>query len=369
MKRYSSACVSARRDFDIAGELSMPAAVFLRFLQQAQRFQNWGVKSYGLFTAEPATPATPFRATDVVFLDGRRNRRNDPANRAEFEAQGTYFRRHHDAGFVADSTDLLTAYRQIEAAGREIVGIFHSHRRQSANFSWIDFRLHNPAFAWHLILSYGDSPAPRVQPFRVDKNGTETGISRDDDREGSELAYPGPEVTPLNLMVDGTPARLPDPSLARHRPVVVTSSARHKRVSPRPSHSERGPCGGSGHNPKGDPASQMIVSCWSASRPTSDACGRRARAPRASSAGDMNVGNLLERIAWMGWRRSSRWLIWLACRFAIARPGQPALWRRAGRPSQRLDSSLGRHDALRQARKTACGPGVKNEDLRQLCAQ
>jgi proteasome lid subunit RPN8/RPN11 len=208
MKGYSSACVSARREAGIGGELSMPAAVFLRFLQEAERFQNGGVKSYGLFTAEPDLSGTPFRATDVVFLDGRRNRRNDPVNRAEFEAQGTYFRRHLDAGFVADSTDLLTAYRQIEAAGREIVGIFHSHRRQPANFSWIDFRLHNPAFAWHLILSYGTGPVPRVQPFRVDKDGTEAGIRRDDDREGSELAYPGPEVSPLQLVVDGTPAQV-----------------------------------------------------------------------------------------------------------------------------------------------------------------
>ena len=144
----------------------------------------------------------------VVFLDSRRNRRNDQGNRAAFEAQGDYFRRHDDAGFVADPTNLLAAYRRIEDSGREIVAVFHSHRRQPANFSWIDFRLHNPAFAWHLIISFHAGPTPQLQPFRVSKDDLEVGISPADDREGSELAYPGPEVVPLGLRIDGAPAEV-----------------------------------------------------------------------------------------------------------------------------------------------------------------
>jgi proteasome lid subunit RPN8/RPN11 len=129
-----------------------------------------------------------------------------PGNRAAFEAQGDYFRRHDDAGFVADPADVLAAYRRIESSGREIVAMFHSHRRQPPNFSWIDYRLHNPAFAWHLIVSFHRGPVPELQAFRVDKDGGDIGISAEDDRHGSELAYPGPEVVALNLIVDGTAA-------------------------------------------------------------------------------------------------------------------------------------------------------------------
>jgi proteasome lid subunit RPN8/RPN11 len=184
----------------------MPADVCLRFLRETRRVHEAGLKSYGLLVAEPDAPGAPFRATDVVFLDSQRNRRNESGHRAAFEAQGDYFRRHNDAGFVADPTDLLRIYRQIEDSGREIVAMFHSHRRQPPNFSWIDFRLHNPAFAWHLIVSFDRGPVPRLQPFRVSKDGIEMGISAQDDREGSELAYPGPEVAPLRLLVDGAGA-------------------------------------------------------------------------------------------------------------------------------------------------------------------
>jgi proteasome lid subunit RPN8/RPN11 len=206
MDSYLSACISAQGDPSTTETASMPAEVCLRFLREATRIHDAGLKSYGLLVAEPDIPGGPFRATDVVFLNVHRNRRNEPGNRAAFEAQGEYFRRHHDAGFVADPTDLLRAHRRIEASGREIVAMFHSHRRQPPNFSWIDFRLHNPAFSWHLIVSFHRGPLPQLQPFRVDKDSGELGISAYDDRQGSELAYPGPEVVPLSLLVDGAPA-------------------------------------------------------------------------------------------------------------------------------------------------------------------
>ncbi len=208
MDSSASACVSSRRSYAIAETATMPAEVCLRFLRQAKQVHDAGLKSYGLLVAEPDALGGPFRATDVVFLDSRGNRRNQSGNREAFEAQGRYFRRHDDAGFVADPTELLAVHRRIEESGREIVAMFHSHRRQPPNFSWIDFRLHNPAFPWHLIISFHRGPFPRLQPFRVDKEGIEQGISADDNREGSELAYPGPEVVPLSLLVDGTPANV-----------------------------------------------------------------------------------------------------------------------------------------------------------------
>jgi len=199
------AVVSPRRGDGVHDGVDMPAALCLRLLRQAGEIHRAGLKSYGLLIAEPGTPGYPFTATDVVFLDSRKNRRNDPGYRAAFRAQGDYFRRFDDAGFVADPAELLAVYRAIEDCGAQIVAPFHSHRRQPANFSLIDYRLHNPAFAWHLIISLRDPRRPVLQPFRVHKDLTDVGISDRDACQGSELAYPGPEVAPLSLVAHGAP--------------------------------------------------------------------------------------------------------------------------------------------------------------------
>jgi proteasome lid subunit RPN8/RPN11 len=196
---------------DDAGALVLPAEVCLALLSQADNVQRAGLKSFGLFVAEPTH--SPYEPTGVVFLDPRGNRRNDPRHRAAFHAQGEYFRRYDDAGFVADPADLLRACRQIDDAGLEIVGMFHSHRRQPPNFSTIDFRLHNSSFPWHLILSYQQGSRPQVRPFGVCKAVADMGISEHDNRRGSELPYPGPEVRPLRLAVRGQ-ASLVDACLA-----------------------------------------------------------------------------------------------------------------------------------------------------------
>jgi proteasome lid subunit RPN8/RPN11 len=161
-----------------------------------------GLKSFGLLIADPRDPDFPFTATDVVFFDPTRNRRNDPALRPAFEAQGEYFRAYDDAGFVADPTELLDVHRRLDESGLEAVALFHVHRRQPANFSLIDFRLHNPAYAWHLIISLRDASHPDLQPFAVRKDlAAELGISPRDRNEGSEQPYPGPEVAPLRLVI------------------------------------------------------------------------------------------------------------------------------------------------------------------------
>src|SRR5215467_3056727 len=199
------AVVSPRARQDVHQAVAMPAALCLRLLRQAAQIHRAGLKSYGLLIAEPGAPGYPFTATGVFFFDPRKNRRNDPGHRAAFRAQGEYFRQFDDAGFVADSAELLAACRAIEDSGREIVAPFHSHRRQPANFSLIDYRLHNPAFAWHLIISLRDPRHPVLQPFRVHTELTDLGISDQDACQGSELAYPGPEVAPLALVTHGAP--------------------------------------------------------------------------------------------------------------------------------------------------------------------
>lgn len=183
-------------------EVRIAEPVLTRLLGTTTAVHAAGLKSFGLLLADPADPGFPFVATDVAFFDPRKNRRNDPEVRAAFEAQGTYFRAYDDAGFVADATELLELHRRLDEAGLEAVALFHVHRRQPANFSVIDFRLHNPAYAWHLIISLRDPGAPVLRPFAVRKDLTaEFGISPDDHNEGSEQTYPGPEVTPMRIVV------------------------------------------------------------------------------------------------------------------------------------------------------------------------
>lgn len=186
------------------GTVTLPAEVCWRMLVTSRRMNEQGLKGFGVLVADPDDPRMPYTATDVIFFDPTRNRRNDVEYRAAFRAQGEYFRSFDDAGFVADAHDLLSVWRSVERQGLEIVAPFHVHRRQPANFSVIDYRLHNPAFAWHLILSLSGPGRPVMQPFQVIKSEHELGINADDGRHGSERDYLGPEVRPLDLQVSGS---------------------------------------------------------------------------------------------------------------------------------------------------------------------
>jgi hypothetical protein len=192
-------------------DVRVSRALLARLVDTTTAAHAAGLKSFGLLLADPHDPDFPFVATDVAFFDPNRNRRNDPGLRSAFEAQGEYFRAYDDAGFVADSAELLQLYRRLDECNLEAVALFHVHRRQPANFSLIDFRLHNPAYAWHLIISLRDPAHPVLQPFAVRKDPTaEFGISDQDHNEGSEQTYTGPEVTPLRLVVHA-----PDDAVSR----------------------------------------------------------------------------------------------------------------------------------------------------------
>jgi proteasome lid subunit RPN8/RPN11 len=179
----------------------MATAMTDRLLRRIREVHAAGLKSYGLLVADPAEPTFPYRATDVVFFDPLRNRRNEPGMRAAFHAQGEYFRAYEDAGFVADPAEVLAVDRELQERGLEPVAMFHTHRRQPANFSHIDYRLHNPAYPWHLIISMTDAQ-PVLRAFEVRKTLDDFGIDPDDANEGSECDYPGPEVTPLAIVSD-----------------------------------------------------------------------------------------------------------------------------------------------------------------------
>jgi proteasome lid subunit RPN8/RPN11 len=184
----------------VADVVRLPDPVRHRLVSTAVAVHHAGLKSFGLLVASPDHPDFPYTASDVFFFDPLRNRRNEPANRAAFEAQGTYFRSYDDAGFVADSAEVLDVFRRVDDAGLEVVAMFHAHRRQPANFSVIDFRLHNPAIPWHLIICLRDPEHPVLRAFAVRKDPTIFGISADEGNEDSEQSYTGPEVTPLELV-------------------------------------------------------------------------------------------------------------------------------------------------------------------------
>jgi len=189
-----------------ATDVTISAPVYTQLIQRAQELHAAGLKGYGLLLGDPADPRFPYAVADVIIFDARRNRRNDPAFQPAFHAQGSYFRRYEDAGFVADPAELYEAWQAAEAAGLEPVAPFHVHRRQPCNFSSIDFRLHNPAFRWHLIISLRDARGPVIQPFAVEKSWDDFGIDHDDALEGSELSYLGPEVRPLHLALTTEPS-------------------------------------------------------------------------------------------------------------------------------------------------------------------
>ena len=182
-------------------DLVLPQDVLDRFLARVQAIHASGLKSYGLFVADPYAPGYPFTASDVIFFDPTKNRRNDPQMRPAFEAQGSYFKSYDDAGFVADSGELLQVHRQLESRGLDAVAMFHSHRRQPANFSHIDYRLHNPAYPWHLIVAMREPERPILRAFEVRKGEGDFGIDPSDGNENSERDYTGPEVRALGIAI------------------------------------------------------------------------------------------------------------------------------------------------------------------------
>jgi proteasome lid subunit RPN8/RPN11 len=199
-------------------EVHLSEQLLARILATTTAAHSAGLKSFGLLLADPLDPDFPYVATDVAFFDPVKNRRNDPVMRPAFEAQGEYFRAYDDAGFVADAAELLAIYRRLDACDLDAVALFHVHRRQPANFSVIDFRLHNPAYPWHLIISLRDPAHPVLQPFAVRKDPTsDVGISAEDHNEGSERTYTGPEVTPLRLVVETRDDEVAGPSRRVHR--------------------------------------------------------------------------------------------------------------------------------------------------------
>jgi proteasome lid subunit RPN8/RPN11 len=175
-----SVVVAAVDPVETAKQVRLPAPLCLTLLQRATRLHMAGLKAFGVLIADPAISDHCFRPTDVVFFDPRKNRRNEPGYRAAFEAQGEYFRRFDDAGFVADPAEVLAVWRAVEQSGKQIVAPFHIHPRQPANFSLIDYRLHNPAFPWHLILSLRNPNQPVLRAFRVCKDTEECGITTQD---------------------------------------------------------------------------------------------------------------------------------------------------------------------------------------------
>ena len=185
----------------------MSARLYLHLIDEASRIHAKGLKSYGIFLAKQHSENYEFRPTNVIFFKSENNKRNDPEHRAAFEAQGSYFRKYSDAGFWVDPQEIYNLQRRLTQTGDVMIAPFHSHRRQPANFGIIDYKLHNPLFPWHLVISMQEPEQPKLQPFRVCKDLSSYGINTDDlveteDETGGQNPYTGADVTPMNLVIE-----------------------------------------------------------------------------------------------------------------------------------------------------------------------
>jgi hypothetical protein len=178
----SSCALSApAQSLPSAAHVLMSSQLFDRVIREVTTVHAAGLKSFGLLVADPAAPQFPYCATEAVFFDSTKNRRNDPTIRPAFEAQGRYFRSFDDAGFVADPIEVLHVHRSLEARGLEPVAMFHTRRRQPANFS------------------VRDTHRPVLGAFEIRKDLDDFGIDASDINEHSERAYTGPEVAALAI--------------------------------------------------------------------------------------------------------------------------------------------------------------------------
>lgn len=178
--------------------------VCLEILNRAQQIHDQGLKSFGVLYSDSSDPEAVYYPSGVVFFNALNNQRNHSFYRDAYRAQGSYFREHHDAGFVVHPMEFMQVDQCLSNQGKRIVALMHSHRRQNANFGIIDFKQHSPLFKWHLIISMSKGK-PELQPYRIYKAlDMEYGITAEQDCFGEgERPYFGPYVHPLNLMLEG----------------------------------------------------------------------------------------------------------------------------------------------------------------------
>jgi formylglycine-generating enzyme required for sulfatase activity/proteasome lid subunit RPN8/RPN11 len=144
----------------------------LRTIQQRLPRKSFG---FLISSEESGTPE------DFVLFEG--NIRNSEVWKPQFEAYGRYFVQHDDAGFVALPEECWRLQKAIWKRGMAEVGVFHSHLRHPANFSQIDYELHNQRFhnLWHLIISVRNPEFPQMRAFDVSAEGVhELTIASDD---------------------------------------------------------------------------------------------------------------------------------------------------------------------------------------------
>lgn len=176
----------------------------MSFMRRVTKVHVVGLKSRGLFLASPSLGDDDDCPSEAYFFDPSNHRHDEATTRAELHAKGDPSRRPDDAGFVVDGREVLALQNRIQRTGERMIAPFHSHRRQPASFSILDYRLHNPLFGWHLVVSMRDPKHPRLQPFAIRKPLEDEGTDLDDD----DAAYEGPEVQPIQLLVEGSPAQL-----------------------------------------------------------------------------------------------------------------------------------------------------------------
>jgi proteasome lid subunit RPN8/RPN11 len=150
---------------DAPESIVLPPGLVERLVGRIQ--ERFPEKSFGYLLSE----SDPRHPVDFVLFHD--NIRNDDDWQGHFHSYGRYFVEHDDAGFVATPEESWRIQKEIWDRGLVEVGVFHSHQRHPANFSGIDYDLHQRRFEtlWHLIVSLRNPELPQLRAFSVSRGG------------------------------------------------------------------------------------------------------------------------------------------------------------------------------------------------------
>ncbi len=135
---------SPDRRYPGAGELRLPAAFRDEIVAHARA--DSPRECCGLLAGQPGDPDLAAGGVDLHRL----------AN----AAPGLDF-------YEIDPGDLFRVTRELDAAGRDIVAIYHSHPTGPARPSATDIELAFWPDAWYLIVSLDDPARPDLRAFRI----------------------------------------------------------------------------------------------------------------------------------------------------------------------------------------------------------
>jgi proteasome lid subunit RPN8/RPN11 len=98
------------------------------------------------------------------------NLRNEPEWKTLFESFGEFYK-NPDLGFVISPPEVKSVMDAMALRHETFVGVFHSHRYQSARPSEIDIALNSDPGLLNYIVSVANPSAPELGVFRINGDG------------------------------------------------------------------------------------------------------------------------------------------------------------------------------------------------------